>query len=334
MALPCILTAIACGLGRGAVQAGTQYGFQRTWSPQSRASRQHLFVLQWVQPQPKHPRGRLAEFALNARGNAAPERIVDGPATTLNYPADMAFDRSGNIYVADNGSRGYSGQQVIHPHIAVFSPTARGDVAPTRLITGAQTTLDNTLMGGIAVDSQGDIYVSDALYCKVDIFSSSANGDVPPSATLVAPGCSSLFIAFDQNFDLFDQVGLVIYEFAPGATGKPKPIGRISLPWGHVLDMTIDGSTLYTVFSPHAGPNQVRLYSLPSLQVSFTLPWTLPGYPNSATADAAGNVYVIDIVRGQRPSVIVFPPGSTTPSGMLTGQSTGFRYYPIVRIGP
>ena len=92
-------------------------------------------------------------FDAMATGDTAPKRTLTGPNTTLVnnvsinpnfsiFPAGMTLSPSGEIYLSTqtvlrNGSplAGCNGK------IIVFSPTADGNVAPTRLIAGDQTAL-------------------------------------------------------------------------------------------------------------------------------------------------------------------------------------------------
>src|SRR5439155_12664080 len=69
-------------------------------------------------------------YALDARGNTPPLRVIQGPKTQMDWPTGIFFDpRSNEIYVAnDMGSS-----------ILVFNAAASGDVAPVRVLTGPKT---------------------------------------------------------------------------------------------------------------------------------------------------------------------------------------------------
>lgn len=86
--------------------------------------------------------------AASASGNVAPSATISGTNTGLVTPNQIDFDPtgSGTLYVADPGAG----------NIAIFGSfsTASGNIAPTRTISGALTTLSATgLNSGVAVDA-------------------------------------------------------------------------------------------------------------------------------------------------------------------------------------
>jgi len=87
----------------------------------------------------------------------------------------IAVDTSGNLYLNGAGTV---------DEIAVFSSTAGANAVPTRIITGSLTTLSSDNSGSIGLDSLGNIYVRNlgtANATVVDVFSSTASGNVAPS---------------------------------------------------------------------------------------------------------------------------------------------------------
>ena len=66
--------------------------------------------------------------------------------------------------------------------MAVFSPTANGNVSPIRLITGSATGI-NGAFGGTQ-DSAKRSYVSNALGLTVTVYSAAKNGNVAPTRTI------------------------------------------------------------------------------------------------------------------------------------------------------
>lgn len=104
--------------------------------------------------------------------NLVPSLVISGG---LVAPTGLAIDVSGNLYVADpdNGT----------PSVRVF---AAGGTVPTRVITGAATTL--SFPTDVKVDAAGNIYVADAGTNKILVFGPTANGNVAPTASVAAPG--------------------------------------------------------------------------------------------------------------------------------------------------
>ncbi|HZU29671.1 MAG TPA: hypothetical protein VFB79_01060 [Candidatus Angelobacter sp.] len=86
--------------------------------------------------------------AATATGNIAPSAQISGASTGLNVPDQIVVDKTGNgtLYNADPGAA----------RIAIYGnlSTATGNLAPTRTISGASTTL--TVAGqpvGVAIDT-------------------------------------------------------------------------------------------------------------------------------------------------------------------------------------
>jgi hypothetical protein len=86
-------------------------------------------------------------YGAAASGNVAPAATISGSNTGFVSPNQIAFDTTARdtLYVADPGSGA----------ISVFSSfgSANGNLAPTRTISGAATTLTTTGQNsGIALD--------------------------------------------------------------------------------------------------------------------------------------------------------------------------------------
>lgn len=128
--------------------------------------------------------GSITIYAPGAQGNVAPTRVIAGHNTGLVDPVGLALDSAGYLYVAN----GYfitdqTGNNTFTGEILVFAPGANGDVAPVRTISGSNTLFTGPAYG-IAVDSQGWIYVTDR---DILVFAPGANGDIAPSQHIVNP---------------------------------------------------------------------------------------------------------------------------------------------------
>lgn len=87
---------------------------------------------------------RILSFAGTASGNAPPLRSIEGTAANLNGVTDVAYDPdSETIYVTEGGYNG------IQANVLAFPRTADGNVAPARVIAGANTMIGYPI--GIAV---------------------------------------------------------------------------------------------------------------------------------------------------------------------------------------
>jgi hypothetical protein len=140
-------------------------------------------------------------YPMDASGDVAPLRIIEGPKTLLDWPGAIALDPdTGNLWVAND----------VGGNILVFKGTDQGDVAPTQIIEGEKTGLSHP--AGIAFDAKNrEVWVSNMGNSSASAFSPTANGDVAPIRTIrSAPlGRKSVkfgkpqAVAFDSKRDLY-----------------------------------------------------------------------------------------------------------------------------------
>ena len=79
---------------------------------------------------------RILSFAGTASGNTPPLRSIEGPSVNLNGVSNVAYDPYQEIIYVTEG--GYNG---IPAYVLAFPRTADGNVAPTRIIAGANTAI-------------------------------------------------------------------------------------------------------------------------------------------------------------------------------------------------
>ncbi|MGC1782256.1 MAG: hypothetical protein WA708_07050 [Acidobacteriaceae bacterium] len=127
----------------------------------------------------------ICVFSPGATGNVAPARTIGGANTTIDSMGGLTIDSVGNLYVSSSTSNSngiYAGS------ILEFAPTASGNVAPTRVITGSSTQLGK--LGGIKVDSTGNIFVvstdSTGKNPTVLEFSDTATGNAAPTSSFTS----------------------------------------------------------------------------------------------------------------------------------------------------
>jgi hypothetical protein len=140
--------------------------------------------------------GSVAVFEAGADGDAKPLRVIAGPGTGLFRPAAVAVDRRGFVYALNSqdgpfGIRGMArtfanvtrstapwAQAALDPYaVRIFAPGAAGDVAPSRLISGERTELQDPV--GLALDRRDRLYVANS--ASVTMYLPSATGDVAPA---------------------------------------------------------------------------------------------------------------------------------------------------------
>ena len=143
----------------------------------------------------------IGVYPLDANGDVAPLRVIQGPKTQLDWAGGMALDvENGDLYVAND----------VGSSILVFKETDEGDVAPARVIKGPKTLLNHP--AGISLDARNrEVWVSNMGNSSASAFSLTADGDVAPVRTIrSAPlGRQSVkfgkpqAVAFDSKRDLY-----------------------------------------------------------------------------------------------------------------------------------
>jgi DNA-binding beta-propeller fold protein YncE len=113
-------------------------------------------------------------YALNAKGNSAPLRVIKGPRTRLNWPSHVAVhEQRGEIFVANDADNS----------ILVFKLTDNGNVAPTRVISGPRSLVSAPT--GLALDRvNSELWVANMGNYAVTVYPVTANGDAPPVRTI------------------------------------------------------------------------------------------------------------------------------------------------------
>jgi DNA-binding beta-propeller fold protein YncE len=106
----------------------------------------------------------------SSSGNAAPVRVIEGPATQLNWPTGLAFDsQRRELFVAND----------MGPSILVFDADASGNVAPKRVLKGRRTGLANPT--GVFADTKNhELWVANFGGHSATVYDLAAQGDTPP----------------------------------------------------------------------------------------------------------------------------------------------------------
>ncbi len=122
---------------------------------------------------------------LQASGDTPPVRIIEGPKTQLNWPAEVALDpERQELYVANDGGNS----------ILVFRATDNGDVAPIRVIAGPKTGIRNPI--GLFLDTKNqELWVANMGNHSATVYSRTANGDVAPLRTIRSAPAGKLALA-------------------------------------------------------------------------------------------------------------------------------------------
>jgi uncharacterized protein (TIGR03437 family) len=229
----------------------------------------------------------LGEVTLIAGNRTAGFSGDGGPAqqAQLNTPTGVAVDGQGNIFILDQGNariRMVTAAGVIYTIAGNGSKTSSGDGGPAALASFDPS-------GGIAVDSQGNLYVSDPIGFRVrmlkpaggtaprlDAISQASSGD-----PRLSPG--SLFALYG-NFDVGDGLTL-----------------NSAVPWPG----SMKGVTVYVngVIAP--------LYGILKSQINGQIPYET----------ATGQATLVVTVNGSIAKTLTFPVVPANPGVLIFGNS-------------
>ena len=168
-----------------------------------------LFVSSFAAGPSQSSNAAVLIFAPGSNGNVAPFASIDCNCANLHTPGAITLSSNGNVYVTtrnlDTGTPGVAvftenDQRTSNPlnldsilaHHPTGPPTTEGGyqgqcLTPILSIAGDQTRIADP--GGIAVDPDGNIYVtnSDSSSDSIGVFKADADGNVAPSYTIESP---------------------------------------------------------------------------------------------------------------------------------------------------
>ncbi|SNS75145.1 NHL repeat-containing protein [Granulicella rosea] len=284
-----------------------------------------------------------------AEGAANPGVSVLATAGQLYRPYGIAFDRAGNLYIADNynnsveavnlqsTSTSIAGITIAAGHIYTIAGagcaigTSPGCTSAYGK-TGGQSpssTLDSPYQ--IAVDNSGNIYIADEYPYDVRVISAStgilstfANSAFTKSATIVrGPAVStSLASTFGVATDSYGNVYIGVYD----ATTSSSYIDRVDIATGIIYP--IAGQAVTAVQTAGAASASATYCSAKTDAIGDGCPATQATLfkPYQPSLDAAGNVYVADQGNGLIRKVSVGTQFAATATGSSITQNIEIHF--------
>ena len=112
----------------------------------------------------------ITVYRVDASGNTAPLRVIQGSKTLMNWPTALAIDSEhGELFVANDTA----------DLVTVYNINASGDAAPLRVLKGSKTMIKNPT--GIAYDAKNEeLWVANFGNHSATVFKRTAAGDVAP----------------------------------------------------------------------------------------------------------------------------------------------------------
>ncbi len=262
----------------------------------------------------------------------------------LNAPIAVTVDAAGNLYIADTGNN-----RVRKVSNGVIETVAGNGTAGYVGDNGPPTSAQLDLPRGVAVDSEGDLYIADTGNNSVRKVSnglvttvagngtSGYSGDNGPATSaqlsypvaVAADSAGNLYIADDFNGRIRKvsngQIGTVAGDGTAGSTGDDGPAtsGQLWNPWDAVTD---SAGSLYIADTYN---NRIRKVS--NGVITTVAGNGTPGYggdngpatgaqlwdPAAVALDSAGNLYIADNannrIREVSNGVITTVAGDGTP---------------------
>lgn len=228
----------------------------------------------------------------------------DGRGRTARffYPGGMCIDASGALYVSDGGN---STIRKILPNGTVT--TVAGSPVETGSTDGAASVARFNGVGGVAVDSTGNLYVADSGNCTIRKITpagvvSTLAGLAGSSATTDGTGAAARF-ADPQNLTVDPAGNVYVADGAGGTIRKVTPAGVVT---------TVAGL-----------PGNSGLTNGPVATARFDM-------PIDVALDTAGNIYVADYgnscIRKITPDGTVSTFAGSTLTGNVDGKGTAARF--------
>lgn len=275
----------------------------------------------------------ITVYALNASGNAAPIRVLQGAATGLANPSGIAVDLVNNELLVANKTPPYS--------VTVYARTASGNTPPLRTLSGALTTLDDPR--GLSVDTvHGEFSVANRAGFLVTTWARGASGNVAPLRALrgvqglsqptgvfIDVAHDEIAVANNGNFiSVFPRLGDGFV--APTRAFSGSNTGFNSGPIGIALDLDNDEYVVTTPFFDVGFQPAILWFPrlpggnvAPTRVIGGSASTTGLGSPEGVTVDLAGSeIFTVNTALNSVTVHSRFLTGVAPPQRVLSGAAT------------
>jgi sugar lactone lactonase YvrE len=234
----------------------------------------------------------VTEYAAGSNGDTPPLNTIVGPHTGLDRPTGVAVS-GGKIYVTNYGS--YHGDV---DSVTIYAAGVNGDTAPIATISGSNTRL--SAPARVAVDVNGNIYVTNPPDNTVTIYAPGSSGNVAPSNIISGFDTRLDFpvgLALDANANVYvanfdENNGSSIVEYAAGSTGDATPIAVVTEGLLSPFGIAVDGSG--KLYVADVDNMSVDIYT-PGEHGAFSLSASQQAsVPVAVALDTNANVYVVE----------------------------------------
>jgi len=131
----------------------------------------------------------ITVYPLDASGDTAPLRVIQGPRTLLDWPGAMFVDPDkGEVYVTNS-----VGQSIL-----VFGAKDKGDVPPRRILKGPRTRLSYPASLAVDIKNQ-ELWISNLGSASATVYPLTANGDVAPLRTIRSAPANKVSLKFGKT---------------------------------------------------------------------------------------------------------------------------------------
>ena len=289
--------------------------------------------------------GSVTEYTVRGSGNVRPILTI---SRGVNQPYGLAFDASGNLWVANNNSNTVVEYKK--------SELAKASPAPSVIISSSP---DQALNGpsGLAFDSSGNLWVANngpntvIEYTKAEL---SGSGSPAPrvnftNAALFA-AAGPVGLAVDPSGRLWVEGSPsgrtdAVCEYPRGQLAKPgPPAPRATISPGYQLwDFTFDPSG--NLWVPEYYNSAVAEYTKaeltksgsPAARVTIAGPISVISTPSDLAFDSLGDLWVLstgDNALVEYTKAELAKSGSPIPAGIIKGAATKLNTPQYFAIGP